>query len=135
MTKKQQARILALAVYQLLQSITAKEEAKKIVDNFLIYLKKHHLFFLLVDILNELKVIYYSQHGILPAKIISRYNLDKAFLDELIQIVEAKTHKKIQPILIRDNQVIGGLKIRYSDKLLDMTIAKQLNELTKQFIN
>jgi len=100
-----------------------------------LYLKQHHLLFLIPDILKELKVVHYSHQGILPVTIVSRYKLDETLLQQLVKGIKFRTSKEIKPILVNDDQVIGGLKAHYADKLLDMTIARQLNELSKQFIN
>ena len=135
MKGKQQAKILALGVYQALQQEQEQARVKEIVDNFLLYLRRHHLLFLIPDIVKELKAVYYSQQGILPVKIVSRYKLDENLLQQLVEEVKLRTNKEIKPILINDDQIIGGLKAHYADKLLDMTIARQLNELSKQFIN
>jgi len=135
MKNKQEVKILSIAVYQALQQDKKRQKTKKIVDNFLVYLRRHRLLFLIPDILKELETIHYNYQDILPVKIISRYKLDEILLQQLIKKIELKTNKQIKPLLANERQVIGGLKVRYADKLLDMTIAKQLKELNKQFIN
>lgn len=134
MKNKAQSTILAKAVYQALADKNKKETAE-IVDNFIAYLKQHHFLPLLSEILAELKVLEQKSKNILAVEIISARALDKHSLAEATKYLEHKSTQELEIVETVDEQLLGGIKIKYQDKVLDLSLKKQINNLNKSLVN
>ncbi len=134
MNKKQQVKILATAVLQALQDKN-KQEATVVVENFLLYLKQHHYLYLIKDILEALKDLDNEARNILAVEISSVNPLSK----ETVQIIDKYLQKKLNQELVieekTDVDLLGGVKIKYQDQVLDLSIKKQINNLNKSLVN
>lgn len=134
MKNKAQSKILAKAVYQALVDKN-KKETTEIVDNFIAYLKQHHFLPLLSEILAELKVLEQFDKNILAVEIISARALDKHSLAEATKYLEHKSTQELDITETIDEQLLGGVKIKYQDKVLDLSLKKQINNLNKSLVN
>lgn len=132
MKDKERAKILARAIYQ---AIDKSKDAKSIVHSFLAYLKEHRLINFIPEILKELENLNLKETDTVAANIASKEKLDDQTVKQIIKILKDKTK---QNVLIKENideNIIGGLVIKYQDKLIDLSLKNQLNNLHKQLIN
>lgn len=134
MKNKKQAKILAAALYQAAKNKTG-QELHKVVDIFLAYLKRHNWFYLIPDILKVLEDIYLVDKNMLKVKVGSRYELDNQLLDLIKDYITKKTGKRVELKSELDENLIGGVRVRYADRLIDASIKHKLNKLIKQFSN
>ena len=134
MKNKERAKILAQSIYRALLDKN-KTTAQEIVDNFLVYLKKHHYLFLLNLILAELKNLEYQKKNILAVEITSARVLDKNILSEISKYLKKKSDQEIVLSENIDTNLLAGLKIKYQDQVLDLSLKKQINNLNKSLVN
>ncbi len=78
---------------------------------------------------------YHELKCIATAKVISAFPLDAGTIESVKKYLSATFGKK-QIILenVIDKTIIGGMVIHYEDRLLDMSISKELREIRKQLI-
>ncbi|PLX24872.1 ATP synthase F1 subunit delta [Candidatus Parcubacteria bacterium] len=129
--KKDQAKILARGVYTAIAE-KGKNEVESIVNNFLAYLKDHRLNFLIPSILEELENIYLDEKGIVKTTVSSKDKLAEKEVKQISDLVSQKSGKVVQVKETEDKDLIGGAVIRYEDKVIDLSIKKQLKNLAKQ---
>lgn len=134
MNKKQQVKILATAVIRALQEKN-KKEAIVIVENFLLYLKQHHYLYLLKDILAALKDLDNEAHNILAVEISSAHPLHKETISAIDKYLQKQLNKELSIEETIDESLLGGMKIKYQDQVLDLSIKKQINNLNKSLVN
>jgi F-type H+-transporting ATPase subunit delta len=129
--KKDKAKILARGVYA---AMSGKDESQveTIVNNFLAYLKEHHLNSLIPQVLEELENIYLSQKGVIKTTISTKDKLSDKEVKQIVDLVSQKSGKQVQVKEAEDKDSFGGAVIKYEDKVIDLSIKKQLNNLAKQ---
>ena len=127
--KKNKAYILAKAVYSTLNNTDDKE---KVVSSFITYLEKHSLLTLIPNILEELENIHLEEKDIIKTEILSSEELNKEELDNISRLLKNKLNKDINIKTKQDKNLLGGLVIKYKDKIIDLSLKKQLKNLSKQ---
>jgi F-type H+-transporting ATPase subunit delta len=131
MKDKDQAKILAKAIYQAMQD----KDNKEIIANFSSYLKDHRLVYLIPVILKELEKINLIATDHIAASVTSKDELDNKEVNKIKNIIEERSKKKVIIKQELDQNILGGVVIKYQDKLLDLSLKKQLNNLSKQLSN
>ena len=127
------------------------KEAKEldvIVANFSNYLAEHHLVYMIPNILAELEVVHFSKEGIVSAEVTSSEELPSAEIKQIADLVKGKVNgearegslgqKTSKEVVVKtetEKDLIGGAVIKYNDKIIDMSIRHQLNNLAKQLSN
>lgn len=72
--------------------------------------------------------LYNEHHGIISAEVVSAKPLSKSDREELMKSLSTGGHKiKLNESV--DPKVLGGLRIKMGDQLVDATIRRKLNEL------
>lgn len=127
--KKNKAYILAKAVYTTLKNTDNKE---KVVSSFIIYLEKHSLLALIPNILEELDNIHLKEQGIIKTEVLSSEELNKEELDGINKLLKNRLNADINIQNKQDKSLLGGLIIKYKDKIIDLSFKKQLKNLNKQ---
>lgn len=78
---------------------------------------------------------YDKQKGIARATVISAVPLSSDMMDKLRSYVKGMiTADEIELTNEVDASIIGGLVVKHEDKLLDMSVAKELREIRKELI-
>ena len=131
MKDKDQAKILAKAIYQAMQD----KDNKEIISNFSNYLKDHRLVYLIPVVLIELEKINLKTTDYIAAMITSKDKLDNKEVNKIKNIIEQRSSKKVIIKEQLNQNILGGVVIKYQDKLLDLSLKKQLNNLSKQLSN
>jgi F-type H+-transporting ATPase subunit delta len=132
--KKDQAKILAAALYKASGDKKGKE-LDKMIANFSAYLSQHRLLPMIPNILGQLENIHFLKEGIIATKITSREELAQAEIKKISDLIKAKTKKEVVVKTEIDKELIGGVVVKYNDKIIDMSIKHQLNNLAKQLSN
>ena len=132
--KKNNVKILASALYEASHDKKGKE-LDKIIANFSAYLNQHHLVSMIPAILVELEKMHFLKEGITKALISSSLELDKTEIKNIVEIVKKKTKQEVVAKTETDSNLIGGAVVKYNDKIIDMSIRHQLNNLAKQLSN
>lgn len=134
MTKDQQVTILAKAIYQ---ALVGKNEmqVKKLTDNFRQYLVTHRLLPILPKIILVIKDLHDRESGTMTVRVTSKETLTKTILDNLQKMMADRLDSKINLESQIDQEILGGVILRYDDKLIDMSLKNQINNLAKQLSN
>lgn len=131
MRSKARIKILAEALYSAAQDKQGKE-LEKVADNFMNYLKLRRLRGMIGGILDELELIESKQQGRIMARVIAKHELGGVELNQVIKLVELKTGKKAEVRQEADEGVMGGMVVRYEDKILDFSIKNKLKKLKEE---
>ncbi len=129
MKGKEQARVLARSVYL---AIKETKDVKKVVDNFLIYINQHRLENLIKEVLKELEQLYFEEKNIVSTKVITKEELNKDEIKVIEQLVKQKTDKQALVQTELNQEILGGVVVKYHDKVIDLSLKNQLNNLAKQ---
>lgn len=134
MKPAEQATILAKAVFLSLAEKN-KEQAKKVVDNFIVYLQEHKLMPLLPKIFIALQALQNKATDTVGVTITSSQELTDNLLKKISSIMQDRLEKNVVLKNQLDQDLMGGLLLRYDDKMIDASIKKQVNQLAKQLAN
>lgn len=132
--KKNQAKILARTIYQLIKNQN-KAETEKLTLKFVSYLAKHHLIHLTPKILAELEQLHLADANTVVAKVESQNKLSVDLIKTVARILHNKLDKKIKLDTSINQDLLGGMVIQYDDKIIDLSLKKQLNNLKQQLSN
>ncbi len=101
------------------------------VMNILKLLCEHSALSLAAGALEQFKVLFYQERGILPVEAISAVPLTAEQQGALRDKLAAKTGKTILLETKLDPSLLGGVKLRYEGKELDGTTAGKLSALRR----
>ncbi|MBT7552926.1 ATP synthase F1 subunit delta [bacterium] len=134
MKATEQATILAKAVFLSLAEKN-KEQTKKVVDNFITYLQEHKLMSLLPKVMIALRALQNQATDTVGVTVISSQELTDNLLKKLSSIMKDRLDKDVILDNQLDKEIIGGLLLRYDDKMIDVSIKNKVNQLVKQLAN
>ncbi len=90
----------------------------------------------LLDIAKAFILQYNINKDITPVKLTTAVAFDKAFTDDLIDKLQAKTGIQNPQIKVEvDESLIGGFVLQYGDTLYDASVSRKLELLDKNFSN
>jgi F-type H+-transporting ATPase subunit delta len=126
-------KISAKQYAQVLLEITDgkdKKEIEKIVIRFVETLKKNN------HLAQEKKIIYYfnnlynKYNNVIEAKVITKNSLSKKLLEESLEYLSNIDKTKILELETETKKdIIGGVVVKYGDKILDNSLKIKLNQL------
>jgi len=131
MKDKNKIRILARSIYGVIAAV-GSARSQEVIANFLLYLKKHRSEHLIPSLLEELELLYFSNQGIAKVEVSAKDTLASETLEQIAKIMQKRLDKKINIKSAVDVNILGGLKIRYQDKMIDMTLDRRLQDLSQQ---
>ncbi|MEK7203453.1 MAG: ATP synthase F1 subunit delta [Patescibacteria group bacterium] len=130
-TAKQYARYL----YQATNN-KEKEQLKEIIKNFVKILKDNNELTKINQIVEQFIEIWHFEKKIILAEIVSAKKIGmntekllKNYIKEINKASEVIIEKKI------DKSLLGGVVIKYNDKILDGSLKNSLKELKNKLIN
>lgn len=125
----------AESLYQCLEGISNKE-INIIIENFVKVLKKNNDTNKLNRIIEQFCIIWNKKEGIVDAEIISAKKLDNEIIKSLnYYIFKLSGAKKVFVNQKVDKNILGGVIIKYEDKIFDGSLETKLVELKKDMIN
>lgn len=118
-----------------------KEEKKALIEemtiltpsviNFLKVLVDDQQIGKIHQIIDDYRDIYLAHNQVMPINIIVAHQLDHNVFNNLVKSLSEKLNKNVVINTIIDPSVIGGIKINYTDNVVDNTILHQLQQLEK----
>jgi F-type H+-transporting ATPase subunit delta len=75
------------------------------------------------DLYQELKN---EREGVVDAEVTSAFELDAAQLSELVAQLERRFKRKVKPVVAVDKGLIGGVRVKIGDEVIDSTVRGQL---------
>lgn len=79
--------------------------------------------------------IYKNRKGIKTAVLTTSFDLNRTHKEKLRKTIEESFRSPVELETKVDKSVIGGLLIQVDDKQLDLSVARQIQELKNQFLN
>lgn len=131
MKDSQKIKILANSIYNATKDAKHKD-LEMVADNFSDYLQKHHLEKFIPDILKELENLHLTEAGIVSAEVTSKEKLSETVVKHIEDLLIKRTHKKILVKSVMNEEIIGGVSIKYGDKVIDLSLKNHLHNLSKQ---
>lgn len=113
-----------------------KTEVKETIANFAKFLFKNNDAFKLDKILQEFTILCNKELLILDAEISSAHQLSRE-TEELLKeyLKKESTAKEIKTDLKVNKNILGGVIIKYGDKIFDASIKNRLNKLKQSLLS
>jgi len=125
---------LALSLYESVEGKTPSQ-AKQVIGEFVALLAKKNLLARADKIILEFTKIWHIKHGIVEAQVASVNGLNKTEV-KLLKDYIAKISRAKEVLLSEEISagILGGVIIKYEDKILDGSLKTQINELKNKMI-
>lgn len=124
----------AIALFDMLLEAKAGER-QVLINNFASYLVKNNEDYKLGRIIEEFSVLWDSHHSIVRADVSSAFDLNSDSKKEVGDYIKNKV--AAEDIVIKTEvkpEIIGGVIIRYGDKILDTSLKTKLEKLKKNLL-
>ncbi len=125
------AEILARVVWNLAQDDSLSVEEK--VNKFVAYCQKYNLFYLLPKVLFLLRLRRQRLSEEEKAKVVTALPLDKETEKFLLQL--AQIDKQAELDIEENKNIIGGVIVRYRNKIFDASLKTQLEKIVRHLSN
>lgn len=113
-----------------------KNEIKKVIEGFARILISNNDISKLDKIIEQFSLIWKKEGGIVEAEIKSARELDKQVVKLLNNYIASLSGaKKVEVKEQVDKNILGGLVIKYNDKVLDGSLKTRIKELKKVISN
>ncbi len=136
--KKITPKNYALALYEVLEAKESKERRQEIMDNFLKLVWKNKDWRQLNKILTSFTKVISQKTNSLEAEVVSVRELTKISVQELKDWLISQTGPASRlggrKVVLKERlepDLLGGLIIKYEDRLLDLSLKTQLQDLYK----
>jgi len=130
MKKKVSNKQYAEALYEITKD-TKGEKLNKALRLFVLLLVKNHKLKQAETIIVEFEKYAKKQAGIVEIEIISARELSEATLNHIKKVFGAE----VEALEKVDETLLGGVKVKTEDKILDASLKKQLTILKNNLIN
>jgi len=116
------------AKHAVIEKITGRIGASKIIRNFLFVIADHRRTQLIPEIITTFQQVLRQRQGVAEADISSAVELTAAQKKELAATLARLTGKKIEPKYSLDPALLGGAVVRIGDTIYDGSLRSRLNE-------
>lgn len=99
--------------------------------NFLYILTEKNKINLLNEILASFEQISAENSGVSVVQIISAVELNQDYKQRIIQKLEAKLNKKVEPVWDIEPEIIGGLIFKINDTVIDSSLKNKIENFSK----
>ena len=83
-----------------------------------------------LEALPEMRELFHElkneREGVVDAEVQSAFELDPAQLSELVVELERRFKRKVKPVVAVDKALIGGVRVKIGDEVIDSTVRAQL---------
>jgi F-type H+-transporting ATPase subunit delta len=100
--------------------------------NFLELLAERHRMPALFRIRRIFEGLWADENQLLPVTVTSATELDQGLVDEIGKRIEEQTGRRVELSSNVDPDVLGGLRVRVGNMVLDATVRNRLEQLRKQ---
>ncbi|MCR4280534.1 MAG: ATP synthase F1 subunit delta [Candidatus Komeilibacteria bacterium] len=119
-------KVLAAAA---IAGLLEEKSDKKVINNLVEYIRRHRLQSWIPALLREAEFKYRQGQPTKPVRVFSRYELTAAQLKEVKRTVSKEIGDDLEIINIVDEQLLGGIRVRFEDQLWDMSVRGRLERL------
>jgi len=117
------------AKHGVIEKITARMRALKILRNFLFIIADRQRMHALPEIVASFQEVMRQRQGIAEAEISSAAGLSTAQKTEMKKTLERLTGKRVEPKYSIDPALLGGAVVRIGDTIYDGSLRNRLNDL------
>jgi ATP synthase F1 delta subunit len=107
-------------------------DADERIVNFLELLAERHRMPALFRIRRLFDGLWAEENKLLPVTVTSATELDQSLVDEIGKRIEEETGRRVELSSNVDPDVLGGLRVRVGNMVLDATVRNRLEQLRKQ---
>jgi F-type H+-transporting ATPase subunit delta len=100
--------------------------------NFLELLAERHRMPVLFRIRRLFDDLWADENKLLPVTVTSATELDQGLVDDIGKRIEEQTGRQVELSASVDPDVLGGLRVRVGNMVLDATVRNRLEQLRKQ---
>lgn len=115
--------------HEVIEKITARLGASKIIRNFLFVITDHRRTQLIPEVLVMFQQVIRQRQGVAEALISSAVELSAKQKKELAATLTTLTGKKIETKYSLDPALLGGAVVRIGDTIYDGSLRSRLNEM------
>jgi F-type H+-transporting ATPase subunit delta len=120
------------AKHGVIEKLTARLGASRIVRNFLFVVVDNQRTHLLPEILQTFEDVIRQRQGVAEAEVTSAAELTAPQKTQLQQTLERLTGRKIQAKYSLDPALLGGAVVRIGDTIYDGSVRNRLNQMRAQ---
>ena len=124
---KNSNRQYAQALYMVTENLKGKDLDEAMIG-FVKILAKHHKLKQANNILIEFEKYSKEETGVKEIEITSAHELD----DKVITKIKKAFGEKVEEVTKQDESIMGGVKVRVGDTILDASLKTQLNRLRQK---
>jgi F-type H+-transporting ATPase subunit delta len=117
------------AKHAVIEKITARLGASKIIRNFLFVLADHRRTLLIPEVIGAFRQVVRQRQGVAEAEISSAVELSAGQKKEMAATLAQLTGKKIEAKYALDPTLLGGAVVRIGDTIYDGSLRSRLNEM------
>jgi F-type H+-transporting ATPase subunit delta len=117
------------AKHEVIEKITKRLGASRIIRNFLFVITDHRRTQLIPEVLVTFQQVIRQRQGVAEAQIVSAVELSAAQKKELAATLTRLTGKKIETKYSLDLALLGGVVVRIGDTIYDGSLRTRLNEM------
>jgi F-type H+-transporting ATPase subunit delta len=117
------------AKHGVIEKITARMRAPKILHNFLFIIADRQRMHALPEIVASFQEVIRQRQGIAEAEISSAAGLSATQKTEIKKTLERLTGKRVEPKYSIDPALLGGAVVRIGDTIYDGSLRNRLNDL------
>jgi len=110
---------------QLLRKIFMGRISTLIMD-FLMVIHRHNRLMLLPQIIAKYNELWDTYNGHCPVKVTVSEAMDDDEIKEITKSIETAVNRKVRLKVAVDPAIIGGISVRYDDKVIDNTVRNRL---------
>ncbi len=97
--------------------------------NFIHVVLENGRFFVFPDIYAEFVTLHNASDTVLPATVTSAVPLTESEKARIVEKLESKTQQKVVLTCAEDHALLGGIVVRYGDKVIDASLKHRLSAL------
>ena len=117
------------AKHAVIEKITARLGASKIIRNFLFLLADHRRTQLIPEVISTFHQVIRQRQGVAEAEVSSTVELSTAQKREMAAMLARLTGKKVEMKYALDPGLLGGAVVRIGDTIYDGSLRSRLNEM------
>ena len=117
------------AQHAVIEKITGRLGASKIIRNFLFVLTDHRRTPLMQEVIATFQEVIRQRHGVAEAEVTSAVEMSAAQKKEMAATLAKLTGKKIEAKYALDPALLGGAVVRIGDTIYDGSLRNRLNEM------
>ncbi len=121
-------RTSAQQVFDVVGSVL-KEPLSPAVANFLHAVLDNARLAALPEMAAQYQALVNARSGVSDARIESAYALDAQATAELVQVLEKRLARKLNPTVVVRPELIGGVRVVVGDEVLDTSVAARLQNM------